>query len=60
MAHMSRAAAFSLLLCVPLALAADEVINDVTELNPIVVSSVVAPTSIDEICAAVKGAGGAV
>ena len=60
MAHMSRAAAFSLLLCVPLALAADEVINDDTELNPIVVSSVVAPTSIDEICAAVKGAGGAV
>jgi FAD/FMN-containing dehydrogenase len=48
------------LLLAPFALAAREVVNDVTQINPIVVDRVVAPTSIDEISAAVKNARGAV
>jgi FAD/FMN-containing dehydrogenase len=48
------------LLLLPFALAAGEVVNDVTQLNPIVVDEVIAPVSIEEICAAVKNAKGAV
>src|SRR5580658_10266099 len=50
---------FALLLA-PFALAASEVVNDVTQLNPIVVDKIIAPASIEEICAAVKSAKGAV
>jgi len=49
---------FALLL--PFTLSAGEVVNDVTQLNPIVVDEVIAPVSIQEICAAVKNAKGAV
>jgi FAD/FMN-containing dehydrogenase len=51
--------AFALLL-IPFALVAGEVVNDVTQLNPIVVDEVIVPTTIEEICAAVKNAKGAV
>lgn len=39
---------------------ASEVVNDVTQLNPIVVDGVVAPTSLEELRATVMGAKGAV
>jgi FAD/FMN-containing dehydrogenase len=48
------------LLLLPLALSAGEVVNDVTQLNPIVVDQVIAPVSIEEICAAVESAKGAI
>lgn len=48
--------ALAALLLAPLGLAAGEVVNDITQLNPIVVDKVVAPTSIEEIRAAVRGA----
>ncbi|HXB01746.1 MAG TPA: FAD-binding oxidoreductase [Opitutaceae bacterium] len=51
--------AFALLL-LPFALSAGEVVNDVIQLNPIVVDEVIAPVSIEEICAAVKNAKGAI
>jgi FAD/FMN-containing dehydrogenase len=51
--------AFALLL-LPFALSAGEVVNDVTQLNPIVVDEVITPVSIEEICAAVKNAKGAI
>ena len=44
------------LLLLPFALAASEVVNDITQLNPIVVDKVLAPTSTDEIRAAVRSA----
>jgi FAD/FMN-containing dehydrogenase len=48
------------LLLLPFALAAGEVVNDVTQLNPIVVDQVIVPFSIKEICTAVKNAKGAI
>ncbi len=44
------------LLLVPFALGAGEVVNDITQLNPIVVDKVVAPTTTEEIRSAVRGA----
>jgi FAD/FMN-containing dehydrogenase len=55
----SKILVFALLLR-PFTLSAGEVINDVTQLNPIVVDEVIAPVSIQQICAAVKNAKGAV
>lgn len=57
---MSRAVAVLLLLLAPPEAGAGEVVNDVTQLNPIVVDRVVAPTSIDDISAALRSTGGAV
>jgi FAD/FMN-containing dehydrogenase len=48
--------AMTSLLLAPLSLAAGEVVNDISQLNPIEVDRVISPTSTAEICAAVKAA----
>src|SRR3954466_8634978 len=37
---------------------AKDVVNDITQLNPIEVSKVVAPSTVEEICELVRGHGG--
>jgi FAD/FMN-containing dehydrogenase len=49
-----------LLLAAALRLQASEVVNDITQLNPIVVDQVITPRSIDEIVHAVKNAKSAI
>jgi len=49
-----------LLLAAALRLEASEVVNDITQLNPIVVNQVITPRSIDEIVHAVKNAKSAI
>ena len=51
-----RFCALTAILLAPFSLEGSEVVNDITQLNPIEVDGVVAPTSVDEIRAAVLGA----
>jgi FAD/FMN-containing dehydrogenase len=53
---IGRAALTCLILALPLSVTASEIVNDVTQLNPIAVDRVVTPTSIEDIITAVKSA----
>jgi len=57
---MKRILTLSLILLAPCArdATASEVVNDITQLNPIVVDRVIAPTSVEQICAVVRSTRG--